>query len=66
MAMPVTKATYRFSLYKFAGSTCTKPITIYGKYMQNSVCTPLENIFRSRNSFGLGPHFFQQNEHIIG
>ena len=29
-------------------------------------CTPLnvENISSRRNSFGLGPHFCEQNEHI--
>ena len=34
--------------------------------MKISVCTPLnvENISSRRNSFGIGPHFCQQNEHI--
>ena len=34
--------------------------------MKISVCTPLnvENISSRRNSFGLGPHFWQQNEHM--
>ena len=34
--------------------------------MKISVCTPLnvENISSRRNSFGLGPHFCQQNKHI--
>ena len=34
--------------------------------MKISVCIPLyvENISSRRNSFGLGSHFFQQNEHI--
>ena len=34
--------------------------------MEKSVCTPLnvENISSRRNSFGPGPHFCQQSEHI--
>ena len=47
------------------GSSC-KPITIYGTYVRICMCTPLniENISSRRNSFGLGPHFCQQNEHV--
>ena len=62
---PITKATLRFSLEKFAGSSC-KPKTMWGTHLKISVCTLLnvENISSRRNSFGLGPNFCQQNEHM--